>query len=341
MTVEAGDLGRDEEEPGADLPEEEKKRKRRRLAVLGLLLLLLLLLALGGLWYRCNQWEEPRRFLAEQAGIITPHYLYSIYGMDKPLGVAVGADDRIWVTENGGERMVKVFDQEGTLLGEFSPPDTTTANRKPLYVALAPDGRVFVSDLLRQKVDIYDSEGTYLDFLRPDGQEDFDWSPAAMTFDEDGNLYVTDIGQHRILIIGTDENVIRVFGSEGIEMGRFAYPNGIALRDDLIYVADSNNARIQVLDQEGEIVSVIVVGKNDLPLGMPRGIGLTDDALYVVDAFEHAVQAFDPGSGGFKFAFGTPGIADGEFAYPNGLVIDGLHFYVTDRENGRIQIWTY
>jgi sugar lactone lactonase YvrE len=40
--------------------------------------------------------------------------------------------------------------------------------------------------------------------------------------------------------------------------------------------------------------------------------------------------------------FGTEGIRDGAFEFPNGVAVDErARVYVTDRENNRVQVWGY
>ena len=99
-----------------------------------------------------------------------PHYLFSIYGVEKPLGVAVSPDgERIYVTEMRGQREVKIFDRDGNFLHAFWPPHTEPAERVPVYIAVGPTGRVFVTDRLQRAVFVYDSDGVLLDaILGPD-----------------------------------------------------------------------------------------------------------------------------------------------------------------------------
>jgi sugar lactone lactonase YvrE len=62
------------------------------------------------------------------------------------MGVAVGLDGRIYVTEAGGERMVHIYNRQGEELGSFAPPEDLAPDRIPVYVAVSPDGDIYVSD---------------------------------------------------------------------------------------------------------------------------------------------------------------------------------------------------
>src|ERR1700722_15022215 len=43
-------------------------------------------------------------------------------------------------------------------------------------------------------------------------------------------------------------------GSHGSGNGQFKDPHGIAIKDNKIYVADTNNHRIQIIDMEGKYI---------------------------------------------------------------------------------------
>ena len=72
-----------------------------------------------------------------------------------------------------------------------------------------------------------------------------------------------------------------------------------------------------------------------------------DGRLYVVDTTAHTVKVYDLPDEvtevpSYVGSFGVEGFDDGTFQYPNGIAIDGDgRIYVTDRENNRVQVWTY
>jgi DNA-binding beta-propeller fold protein YncE len=101
------------------------------------------------------------------------------------------------------------------------------------------------------------------------------------------------------------------------------------------------NFRIQVLNTEGQVVSVFgKAGDSTGFLARPKGIA-TDSYgnIYVVDALFHAVQVFDL-KGNFLYTFGSQGHNQGEFWMPNGIFIDQQdNIYVADTYNSRVQIF--
>ncbi len=269
-----------------------------------------------------------------------PLYSYSIYGVDQPLGVAVSPDgQRLYVTEGGGDRLVRILDPKGNPLGSFSAGDSKTGYRKPMYVAVSPEGLVYVTDMARQGIDIFSARGEYHTTLKPDFRQGENWQPLAMTFDKAGKLYVTDVypDNQRVLVFRRDGSLERQI------TGSFAFANGIAVDGGgRIFVADSNNGRVQVFGAEGQPLQAFAEGAGGIKMALPRGLALDPQGrLGVVDTFNQSIQVFrtDP-SPAFQFSLGEEGAGDGQFSYPNSLAVDGQgRMYVTDRENNRVQVW--
>jgi DNA-binding beta-propeller fold protein YncE len=275
-----------------------------------------------------------------------PEYQFSIYGVSKPLGVAVHPDGEfIYIAESGDDRGVHVFDRNGTHLGTLVPPDSkNAASRSPVYVGLGrTTGRIFVSDRTRRCIDVYDYSGAHVERLSPDELGD-SWAPMAMTFDNRtsnwDDLYVTELtsGQHRVMVFDYAGDLKLEFGKKGEGIDEFSFPNGIAV-DSLgnIYVADSNNFVLKIFDQDGS-------NPRAIDAGLPRGLAIDErNLLHVVDVFGHSVIVFQAGESLQRlFTFGGQGMGAGEFNYPNGIALDNAgRVYVTDRENDRVQVWQY
>ena len=86
-------------------------------------------------------------------------YVASIDGLQTPMGVAVGNDGRIYVTETGGERKIHIYDSLWQETGSFAPPDTEASARIPVYLAIAPSGDVYVSDRGAATIYIFTADG--------------------------------------------------------------------------------------------------------------------------------------------------------------------------------------
>jgi len=68
------------------------------------------------------------------------------------------------------------------------------------------------------------------------------------------------------------------------------------------------------------------------------------DRLHVVDAVGQNIKVYDVSGPEpvFLFTFGDWGLDDGLFNYPNDIVLDqNGRLYIADRENNRVQVWSY
>ena len=321
-----------------------------------LVILLILLIALGWVLLLISQYCQTGDRISDLPGVPPPiaglfgdeaEYRGELSGIARPLGVAMSEDGRIYVTESAGERMVRVFDRNGKQVAAFARPDSDVLDRVPLYVAISPAGEVYVSDRPNRAIYIYSPDGDYIGTFEHKSVPAEEWQPMGLAFDDEGNLYVTDVteNQHRVLVFDPAGELRLQFGSEGKEEGEFWFPNGIGVDErGRVYVADGTNGRVQVFDRAGKLLYVIPRGYARGDLSMPRGVALDGDGpLLVADTSAHTVKVYDVSGDQPDFIrdIGTSGTGDGQFRFPNGVALADGKIYVTDRENGRVQIWSY
>jgi len=282
--------------------------------------------------------------------VAPPEYLYSIAGpegadaLQAPMGVDVSADDLVYVTDTAAGA-VRVYTVDGDYRFSFS--EISDGKRKtlgtPVYVEVSSLGEVYVSDRGRRAVYVFSADGVYLRKIGPEDAESRLWGPLALALDEDDDLWVSDVGHsdfHQIIEFDREGAEIGRFGRSGQAErvsdvpGRFLFPNGIVVRNGFVYVADSNNQRVQVFDEEGRFDHIIQTS------GIPRGLDLDDQGrLYVADALAHQGDVYLT-TGERIASFGGQGVGPGQFLYTNDLALDRRgRIYLTDRINRRIQVW--
>jgi tripartite motif-containing protein 71 len=333
-------------EPAGDLAEEPPERRRRKLILLLLLLGALLVLLGLAIWYLLFRQPIPVPTIPGET--IMPGYVTSYYGASRPMGVAVtGAGDRIYVGETAGDLTARVFDAGGSQIAELLPPISTGSDHVPVYLAVSPiTGEVFVSDRPTGSIYVYDADGTYQRAVSPPAGL-AGWQPLGLAFDTAGNLYVTDLGTlpNVVRVIDPTGNQIRVIGAEA----GMSFPNGVAIDGaGYVYVTDSNNGRLLVFAPDGTIVARVGRGTAEGNLGLPRGIAIDSQGrINVVDTSGQGVSVYAPyqqGATGLDFlgAYGSQGVANGAFNYPNGIAADGRgRLYIADSSNDRVQLWSY
>ncbi|XP_077542509.1 B-box type zinc finger protein ncl-1-like [Haemaphysalis longicornis] len=113
------------------------------------------------------------------------------------------------------------------------------------------------------------------------------------------------------------------FGSLGIMEGEFCEPSGVAVNSDKdIIVADANNHRVQVFDQDGRFKFQFgQVGRGDEQMYFPSRVAVargTGDIIVIERAPTHQVQVFHR-SGQFVRKFGSL-----ELQHPRAVAVDLL-----------------
>ncbi len=325
---------------------DEASKRKKKLRTLGILTVILLLIIAAILYFMFNKKPISRILSGDNQ---KPVYISSMVGdLDWPIGVAVSPDgQRIYVVDSN-HRQIKYFNPAGKQLGAFGKALDEKSKGEgflnPLYVAVSPKGDVYVTDRSAAAIQVYSSTGKYITRFTPKtDQPDFSWSPLSVAFDKKGLMYVGDAkkDQHRVLVFDTNGQLKLQFGKEGTGSGEFEFINGLAiLGNGDIYVADSNNSRVQVFTKDGKFKSSIGKdGKN--VLGHPVALGFDDKGqLNISDTFGHCVMVYNT-AGKFLFKYGAYGNGDGQFMFPMGLATYKNTVYVVDREGKRIEVWEY
>jgi serine/threonine protein kinase/sugar lactone lactonase YvrE len=128
-------------------------------------------------------------------------------------------------------------------------------------------------------------------------------------------------------------------GQVGAGKGQFYQPRGLCIYQGLVFVADTQNQRIQVFNRIGDWQYLIRAGAQQDYLKTPCNVTVSPQGqIFVVDSGLHRVAIFDQ-SGRFIRAFGSQGKSRGEFSNPYGIAVSSKgEVYVADVENSRIQV---
>ena len=216
-----------------------------------------------------------------------------------------------------------------------------------LYVADTGNNRIRIFELTDDgncpsgTNEVVNNEVCFVDDFGSLGSADgrFD-EPTGLAFDEDENmLYVADTENNRIQVFeivagntcpsGTDEIIdgvcfVEEFGSSGSTDGKFNAPSGLALDEDngLLYVADTDNNRIQMLSSTGGSSDTISfsdkfgsVGDDNDEFDKPTDLAINNsDQLYVVDSENNRIKTYDL-TGGDNCPSGTNEIINDEVCF--------------------------
>ena len=258
-----------------------------------------------------------------------------------PYGIEVDTEGRLYVVDTF-YKAVHVFDTQNAKHYLF-PDEPIEGFLNPVDIALGSNGRIYVSDSGSNRVHVFTEHGRH--YQQDIGQGQFERPTGLAVNNATDELLVLDTPASRLVVFDEqDLDIKRIVGREGKESEGFHYPTNITVaRDGRVYITDSLNYRIQVLDP-GLAFSKRFGAAGDGPgyFSRPKGIATDSEGhVYVVDALFDNVQIFDS-EGRLLLAFGSPGSGRGEFWLPNHVFIDDQdRIYVSDSHNKRVQVFQY
>jgi hypothetical protein len=172
-------------------------------------------------------------------------------------GVAVDSYDRVYLF-NRSEPAVQVYRADGVLVRTWSIDDVGGAHG----LRIGPGNTVWTTDITNHVLRKYDTEGRLLltlgEFGRAGADERHFDRPTDVTVLPNGEIYVTDgYGNRRVVHFDAAGRYIAQWGQAGTGPGQFALPHAIVADSrNRLYVADRENARIQVFDRDGKLLDV-------------------------------------------------------------------------------------
>lgn len=197
----------------------------------------------------------------------------------EPHDVAFDRDGRLLVADTGNDR-IAIYAVDGTtarLVGELGE-----RLRRPEGVAAHPDGRVFATGAASGNLVVYRDGAVVAETgglsaphdveFDPDGAAwiadagnhrlvrvgpDYAFDrvldratygfagPRYQDFDAQGRIFVADKYNHAIKVIAPDGTLLQVLGGErGLGAGVFYQPEGVEIRGDTVWFADTYNDRV-------------------------------------------------------------------------------------------------
>lgn len=252
----------------------------------------------------------------------------------RPRDVSVAPDGTIFVIDTENERIVRLGG-DGSWLGEVNTP------ARYFLGGTFKGDKFYLADIQR-KIRIFDVAGNQLQVIEEDASTDcgelFDIRDA--TADSAGNVYVANYRQNRINVFSAAGDCLFSWGETGSGDGQFRTPYGVStafdpiLGEELVYVVDAQNNRVQVFRLDGTFVGKFGVEGTPDQEGtvytLRRATVATDGSgdVWVADLWGFRIERFDRTSSGWEYAetlgSGMPPTSDDAvFHEPRGLAVDG------------------
>jgi sugar lactone lactonase YvrE len=208
------------------------------------------------------------------------------------------------------------------------------------FIAVGPDGSVYVSDQANNRVQKFQGDGSFQTTWGSAGAGNGQFNtPTGIAVGPDGSVYVSDSANNRVQRFDANGGFLSTWGTPGAGDGQFATPTGLAVGPDgSVYVGDSGNARVERFLADGTFFSSFLSGAGGF--ATIQGIATDPDGfVYVVDAPNARVERFDA-NGVFQSSWGSQGSGDGQFQSPRGIAASAAGVYVADLSLNSVQKFT-
>jgi DNA-binding beta-propeller fold protein YncE len=275
--------------------------------------------------------------------VAVPHAVTLPVGttMGATASVAFDAAGHLYVLTRGAQAFFE-FDQNGAFVRSFGDKMFTRAHG----LRIDRDGSVWATDVGGHIVLKLNREGQVLLTLGTKGEAG-EWNeatgsrklnqPTDVAIARNGDIFVVQghtLGQGgdaRVLKFDATGRFITSWGGKGNGPGQFQVAHGIAIdAQGLLWVADRENQRIQIFDENGTFIREVKYA------GLPCSLDIGRQYIYMVNGFAAQVLRLDL-MGNVLAATGRPGTGLGEFGEAHFIAVSPKdELYVADSVNGAL-----
>ncbi len=194
-------------------------------------------------------------------------------GNISPIGI-VAQGNFLWLSDVDNNRIVKI-DLDGKTIESFD------GFQRPMHIAIQKD-KIYVPEFTSDAVKIIENRNVSMLALKEN-------TDAIGGISVDGNtVAIADFYNHRIILQQYDK--VAIIGKEGHNDGELYYPTDVEIKNELIYVADAYNNRVQVFDFEGNYVKMIGWNEN---IKVATGVKVTDTQIIIADFEGNRILIYD------------------------------------------------
>jgi DNA-binding beta-propeller fold protein YncE len=180
-----------------------------------------------------------------------------------------------------------------------------------LFIAMAGSHQIWTLDILNGTVQPFVGNAREGTADGPLDQAELA-QPSGLAFDQQGRLYFADSEASSIRLAETDPpgNVVTLVGSgeslfefgdvDGVgNQARLQHPLGVTVVDELVYITDTYNHKIKVIDPSTSLVTTFLgdtAGWRDGSEALfyePGGLDSAGNKIYVADTNNHAIRVID------------------------------------------------
>lgn len=200
-----------------------------------------------------NSFETSARYVEAGAfpGREGENFYYNL-----PISALSENDGGCWIVAYGSNELLR-FDANGQMIARIRGP--VNGFDSPMDIIRSIDGKLLVSEYAGDRIAVLNKDGSFIKTFGTKGRKNGELlGPQYMDIDSSGNIYVTDFGNARVAVFNNDGEGLFTFGTKQGNFEGFKAPSGIAIVQDVVYVADAVIGTIYMFDTAGNYLDNLV-----------------------------------------------------------------------------------
>ena len=297
----------------------------------------------------------------EESELTKANHSRSLKSMRGPCSCAVNKDGLVVVSEWRGHS-VSVLSSEGEIVQRFGnrkPSESSLTYSRIFYpsarpysysfgskpgelheptgVAITDDNHILVSDSQNHRIQLFSFSGVPVGVTpAPTSEDEFINCPYGIAIDRHGLIYVSNPFKHSISVLTPELSYSYKFGSRGKTPGKFEHPLGVAFdSNNMLYVCDRDNSRIQKLSTHGVPVTTYKVDHLEYPVRVAVD---SNGIVYAAYSYSCEIAMFS-NDGEYIGRFGGDSEAVSSMKRPRGLTFALDNIYICDTIRDEVLIF--
>lgn len=170
-----------------------------------------------------------------------------------PVDVALDSDDYLYIADmNNNSIHIKDSGNNWTSFGSSGVGNGQFRGPAAVEVAESSVKTVIVLDKGNDRIQLLDTDGHFETAFGSSGNDDGEFSsPSGLALGTSAThfYFVADSNNHRVQVFDSSRNFVSSWGLEGTDNGEYNIPSALYYDNGTLYVVDTFNHRVQVLEQ--------------------------------------------------------------------------------------------
>ena len=196
-----------------------------------------------------------------------------------PVSVLPNSNGTVWVLAYGSNELLRL-DVNGVVIDRVTGP--LNGFDRPVDIIRLANSNMLVSESAGDRLALLNGNGRFIRYFGEKGRSAGQMvSPLYLAQDSRSNIFVTDYGNMRVDVFDSDGNGLFFFGQESSGFEGLRGPTGIAVINDIVYVADNVKGCIYEFDLAGNFRRALV---EENTFRRPESMKVWQDYLVVCDS---------------------------------------------------------